>query len=80
MYRDDNIHLTKKGNDILVRWMHYKLGGTIKHQLVPPPILLPLGRFGLKMGIYFAYFDLELGMVFLGITGAYEHSYRFNSK
>ena len=39
-----------------------------------------LGRFGLKMDVHFPYFGLELGIVFLGITGVYEHSYQFNSK
>ena len=29
-------------------------------------------RFGLKMGIPFAHFDLKSGMVFEGTTGAYE--------
>ena len=36
--------------------------------------------FGLKTGIYFAYFGLELGMVFKGTMGVYEHTYCFNSK
>ena len=39
-----------------------------------------LGRFGLKTGIDFAHFGHESGMVFKGITGLYEHIYRFNSK
>ena len=33
-----------------------------------------------KRGIHFAHFFLESGMVFEGTTGAYERSYRFNSK
>jgi len=37
-------------------------------------------RFGLKMGIDFAHFGLELGMVFEGTVEAYEHIHRFNSK
>ena len=52
-----------------------------------PPGLTPGGGgvgflhlFSLKMSIYFAYFDLESGMVFEGTTGVYEHIYRFNSK
>ena len=39
-----------------------------------------LCHFGLKMGIHFAYFGLESGMVFEGTTGVYECIYRFNSK
>ena len=34
----------------------------------------------LKTGIHFAHFGLESGIVFKGITGVYEHIYRFNSK
>ena len=37
-------------------------------------------RFGLKMGIHFAHFGLELGMVFKGTMGVYECIYHFNSK
>ena len=37
-----------------------------------------LGLFGLKMGIHFAYFDLQSGLVFEGTTGVYERIYRFN--
>ena len=36
--------------------------------------------FGLKTGIDFAHFGLELGMVFEETTGAYERICRFNSK
>ena len=36
--------------------------------------------FGLKMGIDFAHFGLESGMVFEGNTRVYEQIYRFNSK
>lgn len=36
--------------------------------------------FGLKTGIYFAYFGLESGMVFKGTMGVYERTYCFNSK
>ena len=32
------------------------------------------------MGIHFARFGLESGMVFEGTTGVYERIYRFNSK
>ena len=39
-----------------------------------------LCRFGLKMGIRFAYFGLGSGMVFQGTTGVCERIYRFNSK
>ena len=37
-------------------------------------------RFGLKTGIHFAHFGLELGMVYEGTTGVCERIYRFNSK
>ena len=33
-------------------------------------------RFGLKMGIDFAHFGLESGMVFAGAPGVYERIYR----
>ena len=36
--------------------------------------------FGLKTGIDFAHFGLELGMVFEGTTGRYEHIYCFSSR
>ena len=39
-----------------------------------------LTRFGLKTGIDFAHFGLELGMVFEGTTGVYERMYGFNCK
>ena len=39
-----------------------------------------LGLFGLKTGIHFAHFSLELGKDFKGTTGAYGRGYRFNSK
>ena len=39
-----------------------------------------LRLFGLKMGIDFAPFGLESGMVFEGTTGVYGRIYRFNSK
>ena len=39
-----------------------------------------LTRFGLKTGIDFAHFGLELGMVFEGTTGVYERMYSFNCK
>ena len=39
-----------------------------------------LRRFGLKTGIDFTRFDLELNMVFEGATGVYEPICRFNSK
>ena len=35
---------------------------------------------GLKTGIDFAHFGLELAMVFKGTTGVYEHTVHFNSK
>ena len=39
-----------------------------------------LRRFGVKTGIDFAHFGLELGMVFEETTEVYERIYRFNSK
>ena len=39
-----------------------------------------LRRFGLKTGIDFAHFSLELSMVFEETTGVYERICRFNSK
>ena len=41
-----------------------------------------LGLVGLKAGINFAHFGLELGMVFKGTMGVYERTciYQFNSK
>ena len=39
-----------------------------------------LRRFVMKMGIDFAHFCLESGVVFGGITGLYESIRRFNSK
>ena len=46
---------------------------------MPPYRVGLLRRFGLKMGIYFAYFGLESRMVFEGTTGAYKRIYRFSS-
>ena len=37
-------------------------------------------RFGLKMGIDFAHFGLELGVVFEGTVEVYEHIHCLNSK
>ena len=45
---------------------------------VPPHRVGFLRRFGLKtgiLGLYFAYFGLESGMVFEGTTGVYERKY-----
>ena len=39
-----------------------------------------LGLFGLKTGIDFAHFGLELSIVFEGTTGAYGHIDPFNFK
>ena len=47
---------------------------------VPPQRVGFLCRFGLKTGIDFAHFGLELGMVFEGITGVYERVCLINSK
>ena len=35
MYRDDKIHLTNKGNDILVRWVNYYINCNTKPHLFP---------------------------------------------
>ena len=50
------------------------------YKYVPLQRVWFLGLFGLKTDIHFAHFGLESGMVFERTTGAYEHSYRFNSK
>ena len=47
---------------------------------VPPQRVGFLRFFGQKTGVDFAYFGLELGMVFEGTTGVYERIYPFNSK
>ena len=44
---------------------------------MPPQRICFGGVFGLKMGIHFAHFGLESGMVFESATGAYECSYLF---
>ena len=49
------------------------------YRYVPPHQVRFFRRFGLKMGVNFAHFGLELGMVFEGTTGVYERSYHFNS-
>ena len=46
---------------------------------VPPQRLGFLRRFGLKTGIDFAHFGLELGMVYEGTTIVYQCVRRFNS-
>ena len=58
-------------------------GGTPLYKLyryVPPHRVGVLRRFGLKTGIDFAHFALELGMVCKGNTGVYERIYHFNSE
>ena len=52
----------------------------ISHGYVPPQRGGVFAQFGLKMGIDFAHFVLESGMVFEGTTRVYEQIYRFNSK
>ena len=47
---------------------------------MPPQRVWFLHRFGLKTGIDFAHFGLELGMGFEETTEMYERIYRFNSK
>ena len=48
------------------------------YRYVPPQRVWVLGRFDLKTGIDFAYFGLELGMVFEGTLGVYKHIYHFS--
>ena len=55
-------------------------GGLVLVLYVPPRRVRFLRRFGLKVGIDFAHFGLESGMVFEETTGVYERSYRFNPK
>ena len=58
-------------------------GGTPLHKSyrnVLPHRVGFLQRFGLKTGLHFAHFGLELGMVFEGTTRVYERIYRFNFK
>ena len=58
-------------------------GGTSLDELyghVPPQRVGFLRFFDQKTGVDFAYFGLELGMVFEGTTGVYERIYPFNSK
>ena len=50
-------------------------GGTLlykPYRYVPPQRVGFLCRFGVKMGIDFVHFGLELGMVFKGTTGMYD--------
>ena len=49
------------------------------YRYVPPQTVGFLRRFGLKTGINFAHFDLELGMVYGGTTIVYQCVRRFNS-
>ena len=49
------------------------------YRYVPPHRVGFLRRFGLKMGIHFAHFGLESGMVFEGTAGINESIYRSNS-
>ena len=60
-----------------------KQGGTPLYKLskyVPPHQVGFLCHFGLKMGIHFAHFGLESGMVFEGTKELYKCLYRFNSR
>ena len=47
---------------------------------MPPQRIWFLRFFGLKAGIHFAHFGLELGMVFKGKNAVKERICRFNSK
>ena len=69
------------------RWLkfHFFPGGSTplckSCRYVPPHRVGFLRRFGLKTGIHFAHFGLEMGMVFEGTTEVYERIYRkFPSK
>ena len=50
------------------------------YRYVPPQRVWFLRRFGLKTGIDFDHYGLNLGMVFKGTTGAYKRICLFNSK
>ena len=50
------------------------------YRYVPPQMVWFLRRFGVKTGIDFAHYGLELGMVFEETTEVYERIYRFNYK
>ena len=50
------------------------------YRYIPPRRVWFLHHFGMKMGVDFAHFCLESGVVFEGITGVYESICRFNSK
>ena len=64
------------------RWLkfHFFPGGSTplckSCRYVPPHRVGFLRRFGLKTGIHFAHFGLEMCMVFEGTTGVYERIYR----
>jgi len=49
-------------------------------QVCAAPKCRVFGVFWSEMGIYFAYFGLESGMVFKVTTGVYERIYHFSSK
>ena len=51
-----------------------------RYRYVPPQRVGFLRRFGLKMGIDFAHFGLESGMVYKETTVVYQCVRRFNSK
>ena len=55
-------------------------GEVLPCRYVPPQRVGFLCLFGLKTGIDFAHFGLELGMVFKGTAGVYDCIYCFNSK
>ena len=71
---------------VAIRWVTPGAGGEggtplyKPYRYVPPYQVGFLHRFGLKTGIHFAHFGLELGMVFEATTGVYERIYRFNSR
>ena len=51
-----------------------------RYRYVPPQRVWFLALFDLTMGINFAHFGLEFGMVFKATMGAYGRIYCFNSK
>ena len=79
-------HRTQQGATIIIIIVIIIIirgGGTPSYKLyryLPPHRVGFLHGFGLKTGIHFPYYGLELGTVFQGTTGVYERIYRFNSK
>ena len=53
---------------------------SVPYRYVSPHRVGFLRRYGLKIGMDFAHFGLESGMIFEGTTGVNERMYPFNSK